>query len=145
MAWKAEGFYVILPDPYNPDGQWQQAADFDSMADASAFVQETLGGNAKGWIGLISRVPNAEPDEFDEGWLVDLPNPQQPEGPWIFVESFETKREAVAFVREKYGANAKGELKVIDVMYGDDEEKKEERGPRDWSPRWAKEKKGRKK
>lgn len=132
MAWKPEAWAVLLPDPYDPDGQWSLVSSFSSKADADSFVSEALGG--EGWkIGIISHIP-------DEGWLVDLPNPQEPAGPWIFVESFDTKKEAIQFVRQKYGADSKGLLNVVDVMYGD--EIQPVRGPRDWSPRWKKKRRG---
>jgi len=135
MKWKEDAFSIILPDPYNPDAAWHNVALFTNKEEALAFVAEHLGGDEKGKIDLISHVP-------DVGWLVDVPNPQDPGGPWIFVESFDLKREAIDFVKQVYYTDSKGRLQAIDIMYSGEEEP--ERGPRDWSPRWKTEREKRK-
>lgn len=138
MGWKPEAWAIILPSPHDIDGQWIGVATFNTAADAKEFVMNVLGGDEKGRISTIT-----PPPQEDEGWLVDLPNVSNPEEAWEFIESFDTKKEAVKFVKEKFGGDSQGRFKVIDVMYvsTDDED---EKGPRDWSPRWKREK-GRKK
>lgn len=133
MPYERKIFFITLPNPYDPEASWEDIHFFHSKQEALDFVSDVLAGDEEGRIDLISHID-------DEGWLVDLPNPQHLEDAWIFVESFTTKREAVKFVKSAYGADAQGRLKAIEVVTVSLEEK-EERGPRDWSPRWKKRKK----
>ena len=121
---------LILPNPHDPSAPWEVIENFKSWEKAVVFVRQNLGGDDSGRINLISRV-----NDLEKSWVVDIPNWDDPCGPWIFVKSFQTKREAVAFVREKYRTNVRGESLVLKVR-----EIWMEEGPRDWSPRWEKEK-----
>jgi hypothetical protein len=125
MVWVPEMYAVIIPNPHDPDGQWVGVADFGTKQEAVAYVAEKMGGDEKGRIGTLSHIP-------DEGWLLDLPNPQNPGDAWVFVDSFQSKRDAVQFVRDKYGGDSKGRIGVIDVMETMDADRE---GPKDWTPR----------
>lgn len=114
-------WYVDLPDPHDLSAAWINIATFPTKAEAIAHAKTYFGGDGEGKIGTISKVA-------DEGYLVDLPNPHEPEGPWIFIESFERKREAVSFVKD-LGGDKNGDIPV--VSHADDEEAKSRKR---WDP-----------
>lgn len=121
MPWYPEAWSIILPDPHDPEGQWDGLGTYDSEAKAIRVLIDLFGADEKGRIGLLSHIRG-------EGWLVDLPDPAHPEDAWIFVESFPRKRDAIRFVKKHYDGDSEGRIRPIDIMYG-------ERGPKDWSPR----------
>jgi len=98
-------WYVDLPNPHDLSGPWVNIATYPTAAEAIAYAKLTLAGDDEGKIGTISKVEG-------EGYLVDLPNPHEPEGPWIFIESFERKREAVSFMKD-LGGGKNGDLIVV--------------------------------
>lgn len=138
MPWKPESWAIVMPNPHDHQGQWVLVGSYDTAQGAMDYVMNVFGGDEKGRISTITAPP-----EKDEGWLVDLPDPAHPEEAWIFIDSFPTKKEAVKFVKEYFYGDSQGRVKVIDVMEASTDEE-DERGPRDWSPRWKREK-GRKK
>jgi len=124
MPWIPEVYAVIIPDPYDPQDRWADVGTFKTKEEAVAYVRDTFGGDGEGRIQTLSH-------PGDGGWLVDLPNPRRPEDPWVLIDSFDRKRDAIRFVKERYGGDAQGRVGVIDVM----ESWEEPKGPKDWSPR----------
>lgn len=114
-------WYVDVPDPHDLDAAWINIATFETKAEAIAHAKHYFGADEEGRIGTISKVSG-------EGYLVDLPNPHDPEGPWIFIDSFERKKEAVDFMKT-LGGDRKGDLPV--VSHADDEEAKSRKR---WDP-----------
>lgn len=58
-------------------------------------------------------------------WLVDVPNSANPDAEvWVEVAEFDTQPQAIAFTREKYGADEKGCICLVSecVTVGDDDE-----------------------
>lgn len=49
---------VDIPDRGNPEGEWINMGFFDTEEEAIAWVAATFGGDRKGRIGLVSRLPN---------------------------------------------------------------------------------------
>lgn len=47
-------------------------------------------------------------------YALDIPNPFKDE--WICIEYFETKKEAINFAREKFGADKNGKVNLISKL-----------------------------
>ncbi len=126
MPWEPEVWVVVVPNPFDPFGNWiGPAENFDTEAGARGFVQD-MGGDTKGRIYPISFTAG-------EGWTVDLPDPEAHGEQWQFIEAFKTKREAIAFVREHFFGDSKGRIPVVDVMESLDPGIPDD--PREWIPR----------
>jgi hypothetical protein len=60
---------------------------------------------------------------------VDIPNSYDPTGNWINLDSFDTKADAIAYVRETFGADEDGCICLVSEFDdGDDEDGDDEDG-----------------
>ncbi len=125
MAWVPEVWVVVVPNPHDPDGNWiGPPENFDTRAGARGFVRD-MGGDTTGRLHAVSA--------YENGWIVELPDLYTPDEEWVVIDSFETKRGAIAFVSEKFFGDSQGRVSVIDVMESLDPEDPDD--PREWSPR----------
>lgn len=54
-----------------------------------------------------------EDEEKNEGYFVDIPNSSDPESYWINIKSFPTKEEAITYVKNTFGGDDEGRIKLI--------------------------------
>jgi hypothetical protein len=52
-------------------------------------------------------------EEKDGDYFVDIPNSNDPEDSWINLGLFPSKDEAVAYVKETFGGDDEGRIKII--------------------------------
>lgn len=52
-------------------------------------------------------------NEEDTEYFVDIPNSNDPEDSWINIETFPSKEEAIAYVKETFGGDDEGRIKLI--------------------------------
>jgi len=51
--------------------------------------------------------------EENGDYFVDIPNSTNPEDPWINLETFPNKDEAIAYVKETFGGDDEGRIKLV--------------------------------
>ena len=56
----------------------------------------------------------SEIEEFN--FIVDLPNPPSLDGPWIYLESFQTREEAIEWIKEVLGGDDEGRICLLSEM-----------------------------
>ena len=49
----------------------------------------------------------------DERYYVDIPNSSDPEGSWTNIGIFPNKQEAITYVKETFGGDDEGRIKLI--------------------------------
>lgn len=118
MAW-----YVDLPDPR--EDRWVNVAAFETRAEALAYAADTFGADEEGLVGVV--VPS------DDDFIVDLPDPENPGGPWIHMRTLRSMEDAVKFLEDWIGHHeGDGRIRMVFEVPDEDEPKP---GPKDWSPR----------
>jgi hypothetical protein len=59
--------------------------------------------------------------ESKKRFVVDLPNPSDPEGPWVTYGEYSTREEAIKVLRHHFGADEHGRINPITVLAEEDE------------------------
>ena len=55
-------------------------------------------------------------------WFVDVPNPASPESPWVNIDVFDSKEDALRYVQTTFGADENGMIGLISYDEDYDEE-----------------------
>ena len=54
----------------------------------------------------------------ENNFLIDLPNPYDLEGPWMNIDSFPNREEAVSFAQRMFGADGEGRIGIVTDTMG---------------------------